>query len=515
MASLSGAQQDRISSYRRRRAPDSQSDSQARPWGDLAGAPRAIESQHAASMRQTYNPTDNRGGPFGRASMDQLPPMMPPTPTPSSARAQQSQDPEAWGPPPASKSGPRTPPPPHHDMDIRSYIFDLELQNRELRKQLETANSNVFPATAALVGGSDDAKREFLTNVLAQVESIVEAHRNKANAEIHKYKTEAEQAKLALDQLRQVIQNEGLDLSLAPSLISFHKKQQRSADLGQGPAPTPLGINFPKEVDDMLHQVAVDILTKLQAVTDRDQLGGTTREAVRTGFQSVILHFTDEIVNATKRQERNLEQLRADLEDSRRQNRSLQLTHESKRVEMATEHSLEMDALRDEIRVLTASTAGTDSLTAAMHEKAFAEYAQLLVEARREGTNLRSELDIEKNKSAEVCLKLKATLEKRRAEFEQELVAKAEEVVSQRDRLIAELEGRLRSREAEFAKREHRDFGAQAGEPLVTMPEKENFVPQILSGMHKGSRVAAQSNEMFERDVWRKTQELLAKYGAQ
>jgi hypothetical protein len=512
MSQMTNGQQDRIAAYRRRRAPDSQSDSQTRPWGDIAGSARPLES-HAP----TSGPSNSTRGAFASAMRS---PDTPPqqqhqqqqnlTREQAMAHALSAASREASHPPTAKRSDSHQ----YHDMDIRSYIFDLELQNRELRRQLETARTETaLPSSAMLVGGSDEAKREFLTNVLTQVESIVEAHRNKANAEIHRYKTEAEQAKNALEQLRQVIQTEGLDLTLAPAMIQFHRKQKRAAASGGGIEPSPLGIDFPKEVDDMLHQVAVDILTKLQAVTDRNQLGSTMREACRSGFQFIVMHFTDELITATKRQDAAIETLRQELDDAKKENRTMLLAHETKRVEMATEHQLELDALRDEIRTLTASTAGSDTLTYAMHEKAFAEYAQLLVEARREAANLRAELDQEKTKSAEVCLRLKANLEKRRTEFEQEIVAKAEEVVTQRDRLISELESRLRQREAQFARNEARDCGVQAGEPLVNMPDKENFVPQLLSVYHRDSRATAQNNEIFEREVWKKTQELLSKYG--
>jgi hypothetical protein len=534
--STSQIQQDRISAYRRRRQPDSQSDSQARPWGDIAGAARPLT---AAPTTAQQPPPPNRGQPELR--------VVPPTPTmgpisggsafgaamrtgfndmpgrdgvvnsPAPTYRQPRSDPPP--PPPQMPSGYDMAPrsgsaaPAAHDVDIRSYIFDLEVQNRELRKQLEAVNDSI-PTSAAVALGSDDAKRDFLTNVLVQVEGIVEAHRNKANAEIQKYKAEADQAKLALDQLREVIQTEGLDLTLAPAMIAFHKRQQKTHAEGRGPAPSALGINFPKEVDDLLHQVAVDILTKLQAVTDRDQLGTTMKEAVRTGFQSIVIHFTDEVINATKKQEASIQTLAAELEAARHDVRTANWTHETRRVELAAEYALELDAMKDQLRVLSANMNSSDNLSHAMHEKAFAEYAQLLTEARREAAQLRKEIDAEKTRSAEVCLKLKATLEKRREEFERDLVAKAEEVVAQRDRTLAELETRLAKRESEFALKyaEKRDFQAQAGEPLVTMPNKENFVPHIVNSLHKQSRVAAQSNELFERDVWRKTQELLSKY---
>jgi hypothetical protein len=70
----------------------------------------------------------------------------------------------------------------------------------------------------------------------------------------------------------------------------------------------------------------------------------------------------------------------------------------------------------------------------------------LLAEARRQQTQLRIELENEKNHSAQVCLKLKAALQKRNEDFEKAVLSRAEEVVSQREKYIAELEAKLEAR---------------------------------------------------------------------
>lgn len=491
---LNSVQQQRVQAYRRRRGGGDSEDSGARPW-DIAGNARAVEP---------------------------LPSSQPPSHAPSLPRAAPST--------PGNTHGVVTPGRPsaaghgangHGDdggapQDITSYILQLEQQNRDLRLQLTDAQSRLAHAeqgvSIATAERTEESKRAFLNDVLSQVESIVEAHRNKAAAEIQHHKAEAEQAQLALKQLREAIHTEGMDLALAPALIAFHRKQAKAAATGEGRNPAALNITLPDETEQMLDQVATDMLAKLLAVQDPNDLGPVVRTGVKSGFETLVVHFTDQVIGALKEQQALVDSLKADLDEEERKARTAELTHEAQRVRMATEHSLEMDALRDEIRVLNAAS-GNDNLTTAVHEKAFAEYAQLLVEARREAANLRQELDNEKNHSAQVCLKLKGALQKRSTDFESAVVSRAEEVVQQRDRLIADLEARLREREAAHVVRERKDFGLQAGEPLVNLPEKERFVPQLLASMRSDARATAQSNEMFERDVWRKTHELLNKYG--
>jgi hypothetical protein len=471
----SATQQSRVSNYRRRQAPDSVSDSQAPPGDDLYGTARPVPRQQSYGLPPAVAQPHLVGTPkqaFGPA--DHLQPAAPAA---------------------AAAAAPT---------DITSYIMQLEKQNVDIRAQVLDLQAS---SRAPTLERGEESKRAFLNDVLAQVESIIDAHRNKANAEIAKYKAEAEQAAMALKNLRQTIQSDGLDLAMAPAMIAFQRKQHAA-----GADAPPLGLSIPPDTERLLDGVATDLLATLLTVQGADDIGAVVRGAVKSAFEGIVVHFTDELCGNLDAQVAHVEALTAEIATARQESRTSQLAGEQQRVALATDHALELQALRDEMRAFQ-NAAGADEVTGAVHDKAFAEYAGLLVDARREAAHYAQELENEKNHSAAVCLKLKAALQQRNGDFEKAVLGRAEEVVAQKDRMITQLERRLREREASAAARQQQDAACQAGEPMVSVPTADTFVAQLVSSVHKDSRAAAQQQDLFERDVWQKTQELLGKYG--
>jgi hypothetical protein len=140
-------------------------------------------------------------------------------------------------------------------------------------------------------------------------EVVVQAHRNKTEAEVQKYKSEAEQAQQALRSLRNAIQQEGMDLSLAPAMISFQRKpaaakapsgiDTHADDNGM----SALSLSIPVEAQQLLEGIAEDILQKLVAVQKSDDVPNVVRGSVKASFESVIVYFTDQLMSNFKESE--------------------------------------------------------------------------------------------------------------------------------------------------------------------------------------------------------------------
>jgi hypothetical protein len=404
--------------------------------------------------------------------------------------------------------------------DLTVYILDLERQNQELRSHISFLREALDHETQMSSGGggglaervtmaqTEDEKRAFLTSIMSQVEVVIEAHKNKTASEIQRYKMEAENAQLALKNLRHSIQQEGMDLALAPAMMSLQRRTNRAMN----PEPaTGVSMTLPPDARALLDGVANDVLEKLTAVSPSDDVGHVVRSAVTSSFESIVGFFTDQLIDASKASEHAVETIQAEMAAMKEDFRTQLSLSENQRVQLVQQAELEVQALHDELRSFH-KAAATDDVQVSVHERAMNEITEMLVQSRHETNRLRQDLETEKNHCAQVCLKLKSALQKRNAEFEKAVVVRAEEVVATRDQRISELEEALRTYAGESA-RPVRHAGVQVGDAAVLLPSEDNFVPHVLSSVKKGLRTTATTNEKFEKEVWRKTQELLSKYG--
>jgi hypothetical protein len=398
----------------------------------------------------------------------------------------------------------------------------------------------------------EEAKSQLLTDVLAQVEGLIATHKTQSAAEIARYRNEAERARQNLQQLREVIQQDGLELQLAPALVEFQRRQarlqrqraQRAKDAGGSAggdepdvgddddapltaATATLSLALGADAERMLEVISEELLLQLLSLGDTKDVPSAVRRAVRDAFDGLVAHFAEELSVNARGAEESVAALQRELDDAREGMRTMQLAFDAYRVQCEADRQHETSALRDEIRVLLHQTAGpAGGMTGGaahvagqtMQERAFEEYAQLLADARRECDAQRQQAEAERTHSAEVCLRLKAALQRRSEEFERAVVARAEDVVAERDRRITELEEKLNV--VSGTSRAFRSVMCQAGEPAVHVPTADTFVPSLLSSMGKARGVfapaprpdAAVPSDAFERGVWRKTQELLHKY---
>lgn len=539
MSSLSAIQRSRIASYRRKKSGDSlerpgRPGPDSEPYSDAANSPlrggEGADQQHEPLTRPV-GLTD--GGAGGNAS--------------STGAAHQHQH---------IDGAPHLLPP-----DVMSYILQLEQQNADLRRTIQELQQqqSVLGSMPADPHSFEEQKRALLRDVLGQVEGIVSAHQTRSSAEIQRYKLEADRSNLALQTLRTAIQQEGMDLHLAPALISFHRRQQKQAQLlkaqvGRGaaasslrngddndkenssgnnnnnnnagfssfPGLAPLGLSMPPAAQQMLDTIAEDLLVRLLSVQNSDDVPSEVRQAVKEAFYGVVVQVTDELVASSEAYEEMVSDLRRELNETREETRLMQLAFDAFRVQSEADRQNEIQVLRDELKtfyhasdqqqmLLEGGGANKHELTQTVHERAFSEYSAMLLDARRELEHMRVELENERNQSAQVCLRLKTALQRRNDEFERALVSRVEQVVADREARIADLERRLREKEG--IPKAFRTFGTQAGEPSVRVPTSDSFVPTLLSAVGGGrDRSGLYANEEFERGVWRKTQELLSKY---
>ena len=393
--------------------------------------------------------------------------------------------------------------------DLGQYILQLETQNQELRVTLSAAQSGKHSLVA---DRGEDEKRMFLNDVLSQVETVIQAHKNKTAAEVQKYKTEAENATLALRNLRNAIQQEGMDLTLAPAMMSFSRKSKQQEKSGNA----ALELSMPPESQQLLDNIAEEYLQKLLAVNSSDEVPHVVRTTTKSAFEAVVMHFTDQLCRNFEESESVIQTLRTENSALQEEIRTQQHLNESQKVQLVQHAEMEAQALRDQLRSFQVAASSGDEVAAAVNERALEEYTHMLIEARREANHLRQELDQERNHCAQVCLRLKTSLQKRNNEFESAVVNRAEEVVKQHERKIAELERQLSEYTLTRGPRSVADRGVQAGEPSIVVPTHENFVPNVMSAVKRDpTRMNNPHNrEMFEQEVWRKTQELLQKYGS-
>ncbi|ORC87359.1 uncharacterized protein TM35_000221580 [Trypanosoma theileri] len=541
--------------------------------------------------------------------------------------------------------------------EVAKYILDMEEQNRFLRQNViklqeefkqqqiqaderkQLADIVVSNTQRVISGGdrngvndllvasgafvSQEERERYMNDVLAQVDVIVQAHRNKSEAEILRYKEEAETAKLALKQLREAIALEGVDLSMLPAamaalsgrplnvgkginMVKSNKNNIQSRENGEGEedeeekegimvednnaiisskisTKTMMGGDLSgitkimlEKCKPLLTEASDAVLADLLRVEADDDVPTIVRESVRRGFEGLAQHLASLVADYVGHYINEVRYLQQEREAARRELREELNASEHQRLRMAQRYETEIRALRDELHAFHVAAAEGDELRATVHERALAEYTRLLAESRDEATSLRSQLEEARSDHATMCLRLKASLERRGAEFEAAVIKRAADVLKQRDHRIAELERCVRQQQqAEERRRSGRVMKGVQVEMEDVMRDglvldESHFVPNLLAvcsnGKKKNSRVsglnqsfvtspfstkqhrgkgletsavmsatsgvglpsarpsivhsvqsesesALQHEESFEEEVWEKTMELLTKYG--
>ncbi|KAF8301504.1 hypothetical protein TcYC6_0050790 [Trypanosoma cruzi] len=436
--------------------------------------------------------------------------------------------------------------------EMTGYIIDIEEQNRQLRQQVIELQEELqqeqrqqkgriimgpYRQPADAVGGNNhmvemDAEKEegypyatdgfplisggslskeerdrYMNDVLAQVDVIVHAHRNQSEAMILKYKQEAEEAKIALKNLRELIALEGVDLSMLPAALATLSGPVLTAgsggdnNNGNGSGDirkTSTKFSTPSGVDTAIAGVvavmnekcaallseAVDVVLRdLLQVEAGDDVPTVVRQSVQRGFEmlarhlaSVVIeyirHCTEELRYTHKERETVCRELREELNLSERQ-----------RMRTARQYEAEIRALRDELHAFHVAAAGGDELRGTIHERALEEYTALLVDSRKEAETLGRQLEEERSDHATTCLRLKSSLQRRSLEFEEAVVQRAEELVRLRDANIAELQQRLDTlshlEERRACGRSTKAVQVQAAESIVL--DESNYMPNVIS----------------------------------
>eukprot|EP00758_Cryptobia_borreli_P003889 Tbor_TRINITY_DN4043_c0_g1::TRINITY_DN4043_c0_g1_i1::g.11799::m.11799 len=430
-----------------------------------------------------------------------------------------------------------------HQGDISTYIIELERQNRQLRHRVSSLQSSlelaekkcrdnsVFQNSVQLGAGEDGSravgnsstnlvrpfdteedKRAFLTDVLSQIEVVVQAHKNKSAAEIQRYKREAEDARSTLADLRKTIQSEGMTLSLSDALLS--RQKGFLSDIS-GPNKKQLlkeaadKLDLPSETNVLLNGIADDILDSILAVEASDDLPKAVHAEVKNSFVSLILHFSDQLVLASKDAQGSIADMQREMEEMKIDFRTQLNYSEEKRIELVRDNDIMIGALRDELEAYHRASA-SDSMEASLHQQVLEEYNSLLIEARREANDMRVALEEEKNQSAEVCLKLKSTLQRRNTEFEKSLIEKTEKAFSEKMQVIKDLNAQVDYLRG--PKKITRESGVQAGEPNVLSITSDSFIGNVLRTAKDSKSIIANDAE-YEEIIWKKTKDLLSKYG--
>lgn len=466
---------------------------------------------------------------------------------------------------------------------LAAYILDIERQNLELRnhiqflqdavlqQQRDTAAtghapkhddmfdtvSNHAKSATMLSGLSEEDKRLFLNEVLSQIDFVIQAHRNKTAVEIQKYRAEAEEARKNLQQLRDAIHQEGLDLSLAPATVLMQKKYAQAlhavernpasanSNGGDHESETVASFrvaNIPPQAQHMLEAIAQDILQRLSSIQDGEDIAVLVKEAVEISFEALVTHFTNQLAEQVQETLSVADNAKAELASAKEQLRAQLTVSENQRVALTEKYELMLQALRDQLRAYHLATT-QDDLQATIQEKTLDEYTTLLVEARGEVTRLQRALEDEKNHAAQVCLKLKSALQKRNADFEKAVVQQAEQVLESKQKRIAELEQHLRQ-QSSANRVPTTERGVQTANDGYAAASSYTFIPNIVHAVvsaksaasqhvstpfHNSSNSAAHatpaktplqqltlapnvSSAAFEGEVLRKTQELIQKY---
>lgn len=420
--------------------------------------------------------------------------------------------------------------------DLTTYILELEAQNRELRQHIAALQLQLGAARAPSMSGqgSVDRLREvmgeegakavtntlnathhrtlateaerkaFLTDILSQIEVVIQAHRNKTFSEVARYKTEAESAREALRALREVIQQEGMDMTLAPGLLNAQKV------LGAAGRASASELALPPESELLLGGISQDMLRRLVALDDSADLASAVKEEVRRGFTVVVRHFAQQLVLAANDSAAAMADQRAEMDRLKDELRTQLHMSETRRMQMVQQHDIEVMALRDELHAFNVA-ASEDDIERNLHQRALEEYNRMLVESRTETAGLRKALDDEKNHSAEVCLRLKSALQRRSAEFEKTIVEQAEALVKEREATISDLR-----KEIDVLKGPPKTFssiGCQIGESNIVPVDADNYVSNVLRAMKRDPKSIGETTEKYERELWRHTQDLIQRYG--
>ena len=388
---------------------------------------------------------------------------------------------------------------------------------------------------------SEAEKKAFLTDILSQVEVVIQAHRNKTQSEISRYRAEAESARAALRGLREVIQNEGMDLTLAPGLMHAQRTLSLLGGNGNSGGGNVAGLlrggaeelDLPPDCEALLGGISHEMLRRLVALEEEreeaalrspyggggasaaatvaaDDLPRLVKAEVRRGFTAIVRHFSDQLVMAANDSAAALADQRADNERMKAELRTQLHMSEERRLALVQAHDIEVGALRDELHAFNVA-ATDDDVERGLHQRALEEYNRMLVDSRMEAAALRKAVEEEKNHSAEVCLRLKTALQRRSAEFEKTIVTQAEALVKERDGTI----GALRAEIADLRgpPKVYASFGCQAGESFVVPVDADNYVTNVLKAMRRDTRSVGEANAQYERDLWRHTQDLIHRYG--
>ncbi|KAH9578938.1 hypothetical protein LSM04_008082 [Trypanosoma melophagium] len=458
---------------------------------------------------------------------------------------------------------------PQSPKEMAKYILDMEEQNRFLRQNViklkeefkqqqveaderkqradivvgnthrvisgnDRDGDNSKGANELLVASGDFVSQEererYMNDVLAQVDAIVQAHHNKSEAEILRYKGEAEAAKLALKQLREAIALEGVDLSMLPAAMAtlfgrplntvgrnintgdsdknsingresakeFGSVENNNNNLMSSSRTSTKGImgggalsgiaeTMLEKCKPLLSEASDAVLADLLRVEADDDVPTIVRDSVRRGFEALAQHLTSLVADYIGHYISEVRYLQQEREAARRELREEINASEHQRLRMAQRYETEISALRDELHAFHVAAADGDEMRASLHERALAEYTRLLAESRDEATALRSQLEEARSDHATMCLRLKASLERRGAEFEAAVIRRAADALKQRDNRIAELEKCVsQQQEAE----ERRRSGQVVKGVQVQMDEEEkngfvldetHFVPNVLA----------------------------------
>ncbi|RNF10952.1 hypothetical protein TraAM80_01217 [Trypanosoma rangeli] len=434
--------------------------------------------------------------------------------------------------------------------EMTEYIMQIETQNRQLRQQVlelqeelqrrqqqtHTMMGSYQQLADAVVGNkhsveigvekgkihqhatndlhavfgeflSQEEREQYVNEILAQVDVIVQAHRNQSELIILKYKQEAEDAKLALKNLRKAIALEGVDLSMLPAALATlsgptratrsggyndndHSTGETRATNSNSPTSTEVDAAAAGIMTVMNEKCAVlvgeaadAVLGDLLRVEAGDDVPTVVRQSMQRGFEVLARHLalvvteyigycTAELRYLHKERETVCRELREDLRAS-----------ESRRLRMAQQHDTEIRTLRDEIHAFHVAGAEGDELKGMIHERALEEYTTLLVESRAESDSLRRQLEEERSDHATTCLRLKSSLQRRNTEFEEAVMRRAEELVRRRDAHIGELQQQLdasrRVEERRTKERVTKGVQVQAAESIIL--DASNYMSNVLS----------------------------------
>ncbi|KEG11539.1 hypothetical protein DQ04_02521050 [Trypanosoma grayi] len=416
--------------------------------------------------------------------------------------------------------------------EMTKYIIDMEEQNRELRQEViglqeelqqqhiqlsahqqlvdaiggenRTNNQSVLSDSHIASGAfaSPEEREHYMNDVLAQVDALVQAHRNQTEAEILKYKHEAETARLALSKLRETIALEGVDLSMLPAAMTTLTGRAPTADSSDSgglvatatedaitennddAAATGIATVMMEKCTPLVDAASDAVLHDLLRVEASDDVPAVVRQSVQRGIAALARHLASVVVEYVRHCTGEVRYLHEEREAIRRDLREEVRVSEHQRLRMAQRYETEIRALRDQLHTfhVAAATDG-DALKSTIHTRALEECGALLVSSREEAAALRTQLEEERSDHAATCLRLKASLQRRNSDFEEAVVRRAEEIVRQRDARIAELGQQLdKIRRAEMQRTSGRTTkGVQTQAVKEIVLDEPHFMTNVLS----------------------------------